>query len=131
MKDEDVRGALSASDIVVPFQFDNAPLRGRLARLGPSVDAVLSAHAYPDVVSHILGEALTLTALLGTALKFDGIFTVQAQGDGPLSLLVADCETGDQATGARLCLVRRGGSRGARWSRLVRSLRQGFSGAHH
>jgi molecular chaperone Hsp33 len=102
MNDGDVRSVLSASDIVVPFQFDSAPIRGRLARLGPSVDAVLSAHAYPEVVSHILGEALTLTALLGTALKFDGIFTVQAQGDGPLSLLVADYETGDQATGGAL-----------------------------
>ena len=102
MSDEGILGALSGSDIVVPFQLEGAPIRGRLARLGPSVDAVLGAHAYPGAVSQMLGEALTLTALLGTALKFDGVFTVQAQGDGPLSLLVADYETGDQQKGGAL-----------------------------
>jgi len=100
--EQDLLGALAASDIVVSFQLESSAVRGRLARLGASVDAVLSAHAYPDTVSRILGEALVLTALLGTALKFDGIFTVQAQGDGPLSLLVADYETSGQDGGGAL-----------------------------
>lgn len=91
--EEDFLGTLAGSDIVVPFQIENRAIRGRLVRLGASVDAVLSAHAYPDLVSRLLGEALALTALLGTALKFDGIFTLQAQGNGAVSLLVADYET--------------------------------------
>ena len=90
---------LGASDIVVPFQLESSAVRGRLARLGPALDRVLTAHAYPDPVSRVLGEALTLVALLGAALKFDGLFTLQAQGDGAVSLLVADYETGGALRG--------------------------------
>lgn len=99
MSAPDLLGSLAASDIVVPFQLESSTIRGRLARLGASVDQVLSAHAYPEAVSRVLGEALALTALLGTALKFDGIFTIQAQGDGPVSLLVADFQTGGALRG--------------------------------
>jgi molecular chaperone Hsp33 len=100
MNDKETLRALTASDIVVPFQLERARISGRLARLGPSVDTVLSAHAYPGLVSHVLGEALALAALLGTALKFDAVFTVQAQGDGPLSLLVAYSAAGGALGGA-------------------------------
>jgi molecular chaperone Hsp33 len=92
--DQALLDQLSASDIVVPFQLEASAVRGRLARLGPSLDRVLTAHAYPEIISRLLGEALTLTALIGTALKFDGLFTLQAQGEGPVTLLVADYETG-------------------------------------
>lgn len=84
---------LGASDIVVPFRLEGAQIRGRVARLGPVLNQVLTAHAYPDLISRLLAEALTLAALLGTALKFDGIFTLQAQGEGPVSLIVADYTT--------------------------------------
>lgn len=91
--DEGVLALLSGDDIIVPFQLEDMPVRGRLARLGPAAQRVLNAHAYPERVSRLLGEALALTAMLGSALKFDGYFTLQAQGDGALSLLVADYET--------------------------------------
>ncbi len=83
----------AGDDFVLPFQIEGMSVRGRLARLGAAIDHVLSAHAYPDAVSSLLGEALVLAAMLGAALKFDGIFTVQAQGNGPVSLLVADYES--------------------------------------
>lgn len=88
-----VVSAAIGDDSVIPFQIEGMAVRGRLARLGPAVDQVLTAHDYPEPVSVVLGEALVLAAMLGAALKFEGIFTVQAQGDGPVSLLVADYET--------------------------------------
>ncbi len=80
-------------DVIQPFRVDSLDGLGRLVRLGPSVDTILSQHAYPDPVSVLLGEALALTAALAGSLKFEGTFTTQVQGDGPLHLLVADYRT--------------------------------------
>lgn len=86
-----------ADDLVLPFQLtghgDGARLLGRLVRMGPLVDDVLGRHSYPEPVARLLAEALALTATLAATLKYDGIFTVQAQGDGPVSLLVVDAES--------------------------------------
>jgi molecular chaperone Hsp33 len=93
-------GRRPRDDLVQPFQLDSAGggearLSGRLARLGSVVDDVLGRHDYPEPVAELLGEALALSATLAGALKFDGIFTLQVQGDGPVSLLLADIETRD------------------------------------
>jgi molecular chaperone Hsp33 len=80
-------------DLVLPFRLERFPVRGRLVRLGAAVDAVLGAHDYPAAVSALLGEALVLVAMLGPTLKFDGIITLQLQGNGPVSTLVADFAT--------------------------------------
>jgi len=77
-------------DLILPFQAEQADVVGRLVKLGPTVDTILSRHAYPDLVSQLLGEAVALTALLGAALKFEGKFILQASTDGPVDLLVAD-----------------------------------------
>lgn len=77
-------------DLVMPFAIEGHDLRGRLVRLGPLVDQVLSRHDYPEPVARILGEALALVALVGSALKFNGIFTLQTKSDGPIKTLVAD-----------------------------------------
>ena len=69
---------------------EGQPVRGRLVRLGPLVDDILGRHAYPKPVAGLLGELLTLSALLGDALKFDGIFSLQTKGEGPVKLMVAD-----------------------------------------
>jgi molecular chaperone Hsp33 len=66
---------------------------GRLVRLGPLVDEVLSRHDYPEPVSIVLGEALALTALLATALKYDSKFTLQTKGDGAVSFLVVNYQS--------------------------------------
>lgn len=78
------------SDYVQPFQIEAPGLRGRLVRLGPAADSVLARHGYPTEVAGILAEALSMGAVLASGLKYDGIFTLQIQGDGPVSLLVTD-----------------------------------------
>jgi molecular chaperone Hsp33 len=83
-------GAVVPDDLIQPFQIEASAIRGRLVRLGPAVDEILSRHAYPPAVANVLAEALALAPLLATALKYEGVFTLQAKGDGPLSLLVAD-----------------------------------------
>ena len=77
-------------DLVQPFEVKPLGVRGRLVRLGFMVDDILHRHAYPAPVSLLLGEAVALTAMLGSALKFDGKFILQARSDGPVDLLVAD-----------------------------------------
>lgn len=76
---------------VVPFHLPNRPVRGRLVRLGPLAEALLSRHDNTDAVTRLAGEALALVAALATALKFRGSFSLQAKGKGPVSMLVADC----------------------------------------
>jgi len=83
-------------DLVTPrgvtrFFLPRRPVRGRLVRLGPLADALLTRHAYHPAVAGLAGQALALVAGLSTALKFRGSFSLQAKGDGPLSLLLADC----------------------------------------
>ncbi len=73
---------------VLPFQIESAGVRGRLVRLGPVVDDLLSRHAYPEPVARLLGEAVLLTVMLGASLKFDGRLTLQTSSDGPITFLV-------------------------------------------
>jgi molecular chaperone Hsp33 len=80
-------------DLVAAFQIDGQPVRGRIARLGPMVDDILTRHAYPQPVANLLGEACALAALVGASLKFEGRLILQAQGDGPVSFVVADYDT--------------------------------------
>jgi molecular chaperone Hsp33 len=82
-----------SDDLVQPFRIDPFALRGRLVRLGPTIDRILSQHAYPEPVAAMLGEAITLAVVLAGALKYDGIFTLQTKGDGPIRLMVADVST--------------------------------------
>ena len=81
---------MNGDDFILPFALEGQPVRGRLVRLGPLVDEILGRHAYPRPVAGLLGELLTLAALLGDALKFDGIFSLQTKGEGPVRLMVAD-----------------------------------------
>jgi molecular chaperone Hsp33 len=80
-------------DLAAAFQIEGWPVRGRLVRMGPAVDAILSAHDYPEPVAALLGEACALAALVGSALKFEGRLIVQAQGNGPVRYVVADYDT--------------------------------------
>ena len=92
----------SSEDHVQPFQIEAPGLRGRLVRLGPAVDAMLAGHRYPVPVAAMLAEALAMGAVLAGGLKYDGIFTLQLQGDGPIRLLVVDVtSSGDMRGYAR------------------------------
>lgn len=86
-------------DIVQPFQIDPFRLRGRLVRLGPALDRVLTRHDYPVLVATLLGEAIALAITLSGALKYEGVFTLQTKGDGPIRLLVADVTTAGAVRG--------------------------------
>ena len=85
--------AAPVDDLAAAFQIEGWPVRGRIVRLGATIDAILSAHAYPEPVAALLGEACALAALVGSSLKFEGRLIVQAQGDGPVRYVVADYDT--------------------------------------
>jgi hypothetical protein len=89
----------AGADLLRPFHLERSQLRGRAVRLGETVDYVLRAHAYPGPVSGLLGELLVLAGALAGGLKFDGTFSLQARGDGPVRLLVADCTNDGQMRG--------------------------------
>ena len=86
----------SEDDTVLPFEVPALDLRGRVVRLGPAVDTILACHGYPAPVAKLLGEAVVLTVLLGSALKFEGRFILQTQTDGPVRMLVVDFTSPNQ-----------------------------------
>ncbi|KJC42245.1 Hsp33 family molecular chaperone [Bradyrhizobium sp. LTSP857] len=88
--------AIPIDDAVLPYEVDALDVRGRLVRLGPALDEILTRHDYPAPVGKLLGEAIVLTTLLGSALKFEGRFILQAQTDGPVSFLVVDYNAPDR-----------------------------------
>src|SRR5471032_3281764 len=83
-------------DAMLRFEVASLDLRGRLSRLGPALDDVLARHDYPAPVGKLLGEAIVLTTLLGSSLKFDGRFILQTQTDGPVSFLIVDFQAPDR-----------------------------------
>lgn len=85
------------SDVVLGVTIPSRNARGRVARLGPALDAVLASHNYPPAIETLLAEALTLTALLGGLLKDPkGQMTLQAQTEGGIvDLLVCDFLAGE------------------------------------
>lgn len=94
----------NTDDIVVPFHLVASRMSGRVVRLGGVVDDILTRHAQPEPVSHSLGEAIGLTALFATGLKFDSRFTngrfiFQTKSDGPLGMLVVHYDWPGQMRG--------------------------------
>jgi molecular chaperone Hsp33 len=85
------------TDVAIGVTLPARDARGRIARLGPVVDAVLANHGYPPLIEKLLAEALTLTALLGSLLKDrQGQMTLQAQTQGGIvALMVCDFRAGE------------------------------------
>jgi molecular chaperone Hsp33 len=94
-----MRSPSSFDDHIQPFQIEAPGLRGRLVRLGPAVDSVLTGHDYPAPVAATLAEAMAMGAVLASGLKYDGIFTLQLQGDGPVRLMIVDITSGGDMRG--------------------------------
>lgn len=84
-------------DRVLGFTIPSRDARGRVVRLGPVLDTILAAHAYPAPIKHLLAEALVVAALIGSLLKDeDGQLTMQAQAEGGVvDLLVCDYRDGE------------------------------------
>lgn len=96
----DLKNLEKADDNVIqPFQLETSSLRGRAVRVGSVINEVLEPHGYPNPVAHLVAETMTVALLLSSMLKYEGIFTLQAQGDGPVSMLVADVTTGGEVRG--------------------------------
>ena len=83
----------AGDDAVRPFAVEALDVRGRAIQMGPALDAILSRHDYPPPVSRLLAEAIVLAVLLGSSLKFEGKFTLQAETDGAVDLIVVDYRT--------------------------------------
>ncbi|MGE4165864.1 MAG: Hsp33 family molecular chaperone [Xanthobacteraceae bacterium] len=88
--------AVTQDDAILPFEVAALDLRGRVVRLGPSVDDILRRHDYPLPVAKLLGEAIALTVLLGSSLKIEGRLILQTQTDGPVRMLVVDYTAPDK-----------------------------------
>ena len=84
-------------DAALGFAIPAQHARGRIARLGPALDAVLAAHAYPPAIEALLAEALALAALIGSTLKdVGGQLTMQTRTEnGVVQLLVVDYRGGE------------------------------------
>lgn len=78
------------SDFVLPFQLDKAPIRGRFVRLGDTLHNIIDRHKYPHLVNLLLEELIALTTALANLFKYEGVFTLQISGDGPIRLMVVD-----------------------------------------
>ena len=139
-------------DTVLPFSVEELDVRGRVVRLGPSVDHILSQHGYPAPVARVVGEALALTILLGSSLKIEGRFQLQTRSDGAIDMLVVDFDAPDRLRafarfdGARLASAARGqdllgpghlaftidqGGDAARYQGIVALQGQGLEAAAH
>jgi len=82
---------LNNADFKQRFLFPETDIRGELVRLDESLEAILGTHDYPLAVQGLVGEAVAAVALLAGTLKFSGRLSLQAQGRGPVSLLLAEC----------------------------------------
>ena len=98
MNNQNIRreAIIKHDNAVLPFTVESLDVRGRVVRLGATLDSILHRHAYPDAVARLIGEALVLTALLGSSLKVSGSFQLQARTDGIVSLLVVDYDVPDR-----------------------------------
>ena len=91
---DDAMGSANISsmpdNLVQPFQLENNVARGRLVRLGSSLQDILAGHQYPEPVATLLSEMLALAALVSGIFKFKGTFSLQAKGDGSVGLIIVD-----------------------------------------
>jgi molecular chaperone Hsp33 len=82
----------TGQDTLQKFIFDNAAVRGELIDISATWREVLARHSYPSPVKKVLGQMTAAAALLSANLKFNGSIIMQIHGDGPVSLLVVECD---------------------------------------
>ncbi|MBA4501633.1 Hsp33 family molecular chaperone HslO [Marinobacterium marinum] len=82
---------MSNPDQIQRILFDQIDVRGVVAGLENSYQEVLARHDYPDVLQRLLGEMLAAVSMLSSTLKFEGRLLLQAQGEGAVKLLMAEC----------------------------------------
>ena len=77
-------------NILQPFSLEKSNVRGRMVKLDSVLSGLLEKHKYPPAVSTLLAELTSLTLLLSAMIKYDGLFTLQVKGNGPVSTMVVD-----------------------------------------
>lgn len=82
---------MNLTDTLQRFHFRDSPVRGEICQLTEAYRAVLDRHEYPQPIQELLGQAMAAVALLASMLKLEGSLILQVQGDGPVSLMVAEC----------------------------------------
>src|SRR5699024_11775467 len=85
-----------STDLRQRFLFPNSDIRGEIVRLNASLKPIIAARQYPMAVESLLSEAVAAATLLSGSLKFNGRLSLQAQGDGALKLLLAECTHDNQ-----------------------------------
>jgi len=90
MRAEIVKFPMPDDSHVLTFDLERSNLRGRILRLGKVLDRILSPHQFDEVIEKLLVEMMTLSVLLSSMLKYEGIFILQTQGDGIVRRLVSD-----------------------------------------
>ena len=81
-------------DTLHRFLFERFPIRGHLVHLDAAWRALIEHRAYPDAIRETLGEAVVASLLLAATIKFEGVMSLQLQGDGPMHLLLVQCTSG-------------------------------------
>jgi molecular chaperone Hsp33 len=81
-------------DTLHRFLFERFPIRGHLVHLDAAWRALIEHREYPDAIRETLGEAVVASLLLAATIKFEGVLSLQLQGDGPMHLLLAQCTSG-------------------------------------
>ncbi|MCT4575135.1 MAG: Hsp33 family molecular chaperone HslO [Alphaproteobacteria bacterium] len=80
-------------NILLPFMLEKTNVRGRITKLGSTVDDIINKHKYPKIVNKYLAELIAVCSSLAGMLKYEGIFTLQTSGDGEISMLVVDIDS--------------------------------------
>src|SRR6202789_2345412 len=81
-------------DTLHRFLFERYPIRGHIVHLDAAWRALIEHRRYPEAIRDTLGEAVVASLLLAATIKFDGVLSLQLQGDGPVHLLLAQCTSG-------------------------------------
>lgn len=84
---------MEQQDTLQRFVFEHAPVRGEIVHLDATWQAVLERHDYPLPLRTVLGELMAAAALLAATLKFSGALVMQMQGNGPVRLVVVECNS--------------------------------------
>lgn len=82
---------MASRDQFQRFIFEHSQVRGAWVQLGESYREIGSQAPYPDSVRQLLGESLVASVLMSSSLKFEGTLSLQAQGEGPVRTLMAEC----------------------------------------
>jgi molecular chaperone Hsp33 len=82
---------MSSKDVTRKFVFEHADIRGEIVHLDAAYAEITGIHQYAPGVSRLLGEFLATTVLLSTTIKFEGRLILQAQSDGDIPLIMAEC----------------------------------------